>query len=56
MVLQIIGSETSYGDHQAPNMDPREVVMWMGVKHQDKRALEIFTREIAPAGTGMGES
>ena len=31
------------------------MILWMGVKHQDKRALELFTREIAPAGTGMGE-
>ncbi len=30
--------------------------MWIGVKHQKKEALELFTREIAPAGTGMGES
>ncbi|KAK3757537.1 hypothetical protein RRG08_032705 [Elysia crispata] len=32
---------------------PREVVMWLAVNHNDKKALEFFTREIAPAGTGM---
>ena len=33
----------------------REAVLWMSVHHQQKRALEMFAREIAPAGTGMGE-
>ena len=33
----------------------REVMMWLAVKHKDKRALELFAKEIAPAGTGMGE-
>ena len=32
----------------------REVVLWMSVHHSDKKALAIFAREIAPAGTGMG--
>lgn len=27
--------------------------MWIGVQHQQKEALEIFSREVAPAGTGM---
>ena len=30
--------------------------MWLGVRHTHKKALELFSREIAPAGTGMGES
>lgn len=32
----------------------REAVIWIAVEHGDKKALEIFGREIAPAGTGMG--
>lgn len=28
--------------------------MWLAVHHRDKKALEVFAREIAPAGTGMG--
>lgn len=28
--------------------------MWIGVQHQQKQALELFSREVAPAGTGMG--
>ena len=32
----------------------REAVGWIAVHHKQKKALEIFAREIAPAGTGMG--
>ncbi|MGH0145330.1 UNVERIFIED_CONTAM: hypothetical protein FKN15_002692 [Acipenser sinensis] len=32
---------------------PREAVVWLAVRHSQKRALELFAREIAPAGTGM---
>ena len=34
-------------------MSPREVMMWLAVRHQSKKALELFSRELAPAGTGM---
>ena len=34
--------------------DPRECVLWLTVAHQQKKALELFSREVAPAGTGMG--
>lgn len=34
--------------------DSREAVIWMAVQHKQKKALELFSREIAPAGTGMG--
>ena len=27
--------------------------MWMSVKHKEKKALDIWAREIASAGTGM---
>ncbi|XP_033098400.1 uncharacterized protein LOC117102277 [Anneissia japonica] len=50
--VQMLGSEESYGPHSnSPN--PREIVIWLAVQHQQKKALEIFSREIAPAGTGM---
>lgn len=32
---------------------PREAVVWMAVHHKQKKALEFFSREVAPAGTGM---
>ena len=50
--LEFLGSEHSYGPH-ASNLSTREVVLWMAVQHKKKEALEIFAREIAPAGTGM---
>uniref|UniRef100_A0A670Y8C4 Acyclic terpene utilisation N-terminal domain-containing protein n=1 Tax=Pseudonaja textilis TaxID=8673 RepID=A0A670Y8C4_PSETE len=53
--LQILGSEETYGPHAKQNIDggPREIVIWLAVFHKQKEALEIFSREIAPAGTGM---
>ena len=35
--------------------DTREVVLWLAATHNQKKALEFFAREIAPAGTGMGK-
>lgn len=37
-----------------PVQDAREAVLWLAVHHKHKKALEVFSREIAPAGTGMG--
>lgn len=34
----------------------REAVIWLAVHHKQKKALELFSREVAPAGTGMGTS
>lgn len=50
--IHIVGSEASYG-RAARKVDPKEVMLWLGVRHRQKKALEIFSREIAPAGTGM---
>lgn len=33
---------------------PREAVLWLAVHHKQREAVEIFSKEIAPAGTGMG--
>lgn len=49
-----LGSEDMYGPlAQKEAKDSRELVIWMSVHHSDKKALELFAREIAPAGTGM---
>ncbi len=48
--IEILGGEQQYGPHSRVR-DAREVVMKLGVKHADRRALEIFAREISPAGT-----
>lgn len=50
--IEIIGAEAIYG----PNgrvAGAREVVMKLGVEHEDAAALGIFAREIAPAGTSF---
>ncbi|XP_069600203.1 uncharacterized protein [Ranitomeya imitator] len=51
--LQIIGAEDVYGPNARGKELAREAVIWLGVHHKQKKALEIFAREIAPAGTGM---
>ncbi|XP_074922845.1 uncharacterized protein LOC116824066 [Chelonoidis abingdonii] len=53
--IQILGSEDTYGPHAKKKIGdgPREAVIWLAVHHKQKKAVEIFSREIAPAGTGM---
>jgi len=48
--VEVIGAEHAYGPH-ARTAVSREVTMRVTVDHPDRRALEIFAREIAPAGT-----
>lgn len=50
--VQVLGSEDTYGDN-ARSKGSREAVLWMAVHHKQKKALELFAREVAPAGTGM---
>ncbi|KAJ8262442.1 hypothetical protein GJAV_G00166530 [Gymnothorax javanicus] len=51
--IQVLGAEDTYGHHAHNRNDSREAVVWMAVQHKQKKALELFAREIAPAGTGM---
>ncbi len=48
--IEILGAEAAYGPHSRARA-AREVVMKLAVRHDDRRALEVFAREIAPAGT-----
>jgi hypothetical protein len=48
--VEVLGAEASYGPHSRTR-GAREVMMRVVVDHADKRALELFAREIAPAGT-----
>lgn len=48
--VEVIGAESLYGPH-ARATQAREVMMRVAVNHPLKQALEIFSREIAPAGT-----
>ncbi|TMS02407.1 hypothetical protein E3U43_007947 [Larimichthys crocea] len=50
--IQVLGAEDTYGAG-ARRTDSREAVLWMAVHHKQKKALEVFSREIASAGTGM---
>lgn len=50
--IQTLGAEDTYGAN-ARSQESREAVIWMAVHHKQKKALELFAREIAPAGTGM---
>ncbi|MCE9659928.1 MAG: DUF1446 domain-containing protein [Burkholderiales bacterium] len=48
--VEVLGAEASYGPHSRAR-GAREVMMRVVADHADKRALELFAREIAPAGT-----
>lgn len=49
--LEVLGSEAgNYGPH-ARTAGVREAVLHLAVMHPQKAALELFAREIAPAGT-----
>lgn len=48
-LAEFLGSESNFGAHSGAE-DVREVVLRLSVAHTDKRALEIFAREIAPSG------
>lgn len=49
--IEVLGSElANYGPH-ARNAEVREAVLQVAVMHPQKEALELFAREIAPAGT-----
>ncbi len=49
--IEVLGSEQAYFGPQARTGDVREAVLHLAVMHRDKAALELFAREIAPAGT-----
>ena len=48
--VEVLGAEASYGPHSRARA-AREVMLRVVADHADRRALEIFAREIAPAGT-----
>ena len=49
--IEIIGGEATYGPH-ARTTDSREVVVKIAAKHDQKEALSLLGREIAPMSTG----
>ena len=48
--VEVLGAESVYGPH-ARSAGTREAVLRLAVAHGNRQALEIFSREIAPAGT-----
>lgn len=50
--IELLGSEATYGPH-GRRQDSREVVIKLAVRHPNKAALVLFSREIAQAATGM---
>ena len=54
--LEVLGAEATYGPNARPNAnDAREVVVKIGARHADEKALEILAREIAPAASSMAQ-
>jgi hypothetical protein len=49
--VELLGADSLYGPRGRPD-EAREVVLRLTVSHQDRAALAIFAREIAPMGTG----
>lgn len=48
--IELLGAETLYGAH-ARTGSAREVMVRVVVDHPDRKALDIFAREVAPSGT-----
>jgi len=53
-LVEIVGGESMYGPHSRTR-HAREAVMKLAVKHTDAKALSIFVKEIAPAGTSFAQ-
>lgn len=52
--VEVLGSEAMYGPQARDGaLASREVVLKLAVSHRDETALEVFAREIAPAGTSF---
>jgi hypothetical protein len=48
--VELLGAETLYGAHARTGAS-REVMVRIVVDHPDRKALDLFAREIAPSGT-----
>jgi hypothetical protein len=52
--VELLGSEDTFGPHaSAGARATREIVLRIGVRHQNRKAIALFAREVAPAATGM---
>lgn len=51
---EVLGGEHTYGRHAVPAAT-REVVLKIAVRHNNRKAVDIFAGEIAPATTSMAQ-
>lgn len=51
---EVLGAEANWGPH-ARARDTREVVLKLAVHHDDRDALQTFSREFLPAATSMAQ-
>lgn len=52
--IEVIGAEDTYGAN-ARDFEAREVIVKIGLKHEDMKALGIFAREFAHPGVAMAQ-
>lgn len=52
VLIEVIGSNETYGK---PDDRAREVILKMGLRHDDKNALELFGKEMTQAGVAMAQ-
>lgn len=52
--MQLVGAESSYGDHASDSArQVREVVLRLGVHHPRREGVELFSKEFVGAGLSM---
>lgn len=52
--VEVLGAEAMYGPNARPGaLATREAVLRIAVSHAERTPLEIFVREVTPAGTSM---
>ncbi len=52
--IEVLGTEATYGAN-AERSSAREVVLKIGARHANEKALELLAREIAPAASSMAQ-
>lgn len=57
VAIEVIGAEDTFGGRASHllSRNAREVVLKIGLRHQDKAALDLFSREMMQAGVAMAQ-
>jgi len=53
--IEVIGAEDTYGPRRRADLEAREVVLKLGLRHESKEALELFAREMTQAAVAMAQ-